>query len=95
MSAGDMGRAGLGAVEQCCCEFEPAKGTRSDESGFRSFTSLKRPCKFPMRLPYVKRREQTRVAKHRGPGTARAEPARDGVFCVFAKGVCSLKSALR
>ncbi|MDQ0021083.1 hypothetical protein J2X94_003258 [[Curtobacterium] plantarum] len=26
---------------------------------------------------------------------ARAEPARDGVFCVFAKGVCSLKPAQR
>ena len=33
MSAGDMGRAGLGAVEQCCCEFESAKGTRSDRKG--------------------------------------------------------------
>ena len=88
-----MGLAGLGAVEQCCCEFEPAKGTRSDESGFRSFTSLKRPCKFLMRLPDLKRREHTPVAKHRGPWMARAEHARDGVFCVFAEGVCSLKPA--
>ena len=80
---------------------------------------LKRPCKYLMRLPDVKRREHTPVAKHRGPGTktpgaflsnamrwpghgrtsgmrcviGRAEHARDGVFCVFAEGVCSLKPA--
>ena len=46
-----------------------------------------------MRLQDVKRREHTPVAKHSGPGMARAEPARDGGFCVFAKGVCSLKPA--
>jgi len=54
---------------------------------------LKRPCKYLMRLPDVKRREHTPVAKHRGPGMGRAEHARDGVFCVFAEGVCSLKPA--
>ncbi|PZL85623.1 hypothetical protein CKF42_16015 [Pantoea sp. ARC270] len=48
-----------------------------------------------MRLQDVKRREHTPVAKHSGPGMARAEPARDGGFCVFAKGVCSLKPAQR
>ncbi|GEM_PF-2416711 len=43
----------------------------------------------------LKRWKHTRVAKHRGPGMVRAEPARDGGFCVFAEGVCSLSHYLK
>jgi len=51
---------------------------------------LKRSADRLKRMPKSTRWAHTLVAKHRGPGMARAELAMDGVFCVFAKGVCAL-----